>query len=230
MKHQTEPRMERNGWKKEGQRSLGWTLNGDAAPCGGLIVNRESRGKGEGGDGQMSVTHFACGCGWPSTSLPGLQPPIHPSPLTSLSGCQPCFSTRRQPLAGDRASLVPWQFAGRPLPIVHLRGGRNPASDSTFSTHFWERSDLSFSPLRVRDGNVFMSSPEGQSNHSSDVSADVETNCVQQIKQICFFLWQEDHSRLRHWWSFAVAVEERKHFMRRVNCSTSPSAHGINSH
>lgn len=70
----------------------------------------------------MSVTHFACGCGWPSTSLPGLQPPIHPSPLTSLSGCQPCFSTRRQPLAGDRASLVPWQFAGRPLPLVHLRG------------------------------------------------------------------------------------------------------------
>lgn len=104
---------------------------------------REMRG-GEGGStGQMSVTHFACGCGWPSTSLLGLQPPIHPSLLTSLSGCQRFFSTRRQLLAGDRASLVPWQYAGWPLPLVHLKGAQTGLE--TFSTHLWERSGLSFS-------------------------------------------------------------------------------------
>lgn len=112
---------------------------------------------------------------WLTFHLPAWPAASHPS----LSSHLP---VRMSAVFLDTASAPPWRPRfPRPLTICRpaasarpSQGGRNPVSDSTFSTHFWERSGLSFSPLRVRDGNIFMSSPEGQ--------------CVQQIKQICFFV------------------------------------------
>lgn len=151
-------------------------------------MNRESRGKGEGGRHRPDVSHTLRMWLWLTFHLPAWPAASHPSLSSHLPVrmsavfLDTASAPRRRPRFPCPLTICGPAASDRPS-----RGGRNPASDSTFSAHFWERSGLSFSPLRVRDGNIFMSSPEGQSNHSSNVSADVETNCVQQIKQICFF-------------------------------------------
>lgn len=113
---------------------------------------------------------------WPAASHPSLSShlPVRMSAVFLDTASAP----RRRPRFPRPLTICGPAASARPS-----QGGRNPASDSTFSTHFWKEAAYRFLPCEFEMATSLCLLPK----HSV---------CNKSNKSV--FLWQEDHSIWQH--------------------------------